>query len=294
MYAYHVRAALSVIVRLICVAFVVLAAFAVPNAWSLTSKSDYVLEGSTLYVPLQICEPRSISFGLNNTVVNFFDDEPQSIAVDVTNSTGDLEDNDTQNLKNDVDDVECHTLDNLINACVLSILFAMAATLIFFLFDALAYYKKVRAGVAMGMSLFLVFILVMAAASCYAMYEEMVYWEEHLQKRFDDLDNLYGVDEVRMHGNKFYIAVAFVLALIAAGALLVDTLVIFCCGENVRPAPAYKPATAVPPSEQATAAAANAPSDSGAPVPLMSSSEEEGEVPPMGSSAGSKPAWTNV
>ena len=286
MSAYLVRSVLSIVVRLICLAFVVLAAFAVPNAWSLTQEQDYVLEGSTLYIPLRICEPRSISFGLNTTV--YFFEEPQAISVDA-NNTANATDSDTtadQNVKND-DDLQCHTLDNLINACVLSIIFAMAATLIFFVFDAMAYYKKVRAGVAMGMTLFLVLILIMASASCYAMYQEMTYWQEHFEKLFHDMaqDNNYGVEEVKPHGNKLFVALTFIAALIAAGAVLVDTLIIFCCGENIKPA--SKPPVQPAPSEQAIP---STPADASAETSPPQSTEEE---PPMGT-AGGKPAWTNV
>jgi ABC-type glycerol-3-phosphate transport system permease component len=268
-------------------AFVVLAAFAVPNAWSLTQEQDYVLEGSTLYIPLRICEPRSISFGVNTTV-HFFED-PQAISVDTNSTANETAVNTTADKEvNNDDDLPCHTLDNLINACVLSIIFAMTATLIFFVFDAMAYYKKVRAGVPMGMALFLVFILVMASASCYAMYQEMTYWQEHFEKLFHDLEpNDYGVEEVQPHGNKSFIAWTFVLALIAAGAVLVDTLVIFCCGENIKPA-VKPPRPPAPPSEQALPPA-NAPAAdaSAETTPPLSEEEEPG-------SAGGKPAWTNV
>ena len=290
MSAYLVRCALSIVVRLICVAFVVLAAFAIPNAWSLTQEQDYVLEGSTLYIPLRICDPRSISFGVNTTV-HFFD-EPQVVSVDSTNSTANATAATTDAAKevNDDADLQCHTLDNLINACVLSIIFAMTATLIFLVFDAMVYYKKVRAGAAMGMALFLVFILVMASASCYAMYQEMTYWQEHFEKLFQDKEfDDYGVEDVQPHGNKMFVALTFVMALIAAGGVLVDTFVIFCCGENIKPA--SKPSRQSAPSEQALPPA-NAPAAdaSAETTPPLSVEEEE---PPMGS-AGSKPAWTNV
>jgi len=269
--AYIARAVISVIIRLVCVAYVVLAGWAIPNAWSLT-ENEYELKGSTLYVPIQICNPQSITFGVNQTV-QFVD----AVTANATASTANASDATTP---------ACHTMDHLINACVLSIILSMAAMVLFFVFDALSYFKKVRIGAVMGISLMLVFILVMAAACCYALYEEMDSWETYFQKEFDDMDdsqNEYGIQNVQTHGNKAILAIAFVLALIAAGSLLLDTFILFCCGENVKPRTTNgKPDAPLRASEQ----------------PKPEPSPVEPETPPAGGDdeplAGSgKPAWTN-
>jgi len=268
MSSYILRAVISVLVRLVCVAFLVFAGLAIPNAWSL-NENEYELEGSTLYVPIQICRPQSITFGVNKTV-----DFSNVTATTTTANTS------------DATTPACHTMEHLINACVLSIMFAMASMIVFFVFDALSYYKKVRVGAVMGMSFMLVFILIMAAACCYALFEEMDSWEKHFQQLFDDMQddqNEYGIENVKTHGKKGMLATAFLLALIAAGALLLDTFILFCCGENLKPRTTNgKPEAPAPASEQ-PAASEDTPVEQETPPPSTDNDNVSG-----------KPAWTNV
>ena len=261
-----VRTAITVLARLTCIGFLVSAGLAIPEAWSLNKEEDYVRSGSTLYVPLLICEPQSISYSQSNNTVTFGDD----------------------------DDIgKCRSLEYLINACVASILFAMAALLIFFLFDTLARCKRgpVGSSSVLGMSLFLTFILVQAAACCFALYKEMDFWENYFQNAFDAIEDSE-ITEVETHGNKTTLYITFILALVSAGALLFDTLLIFCCGtgSSERKRRKSKRQDERPQNEQPTASAPS--SDD-----LNRTAEEESfDASPQDDQlvSSSRPAWTNV
>jgi len=257
-----VRTVITVVTRLICIAFVVFAAFAIPEAWSLNDEG-YQVVGSTLYVPIHMCEPQSITVGdpaANNTIV--FEDGEEK---------------------------ECHTLEYLINACVASIIFAMGAMIIFFLFDTLARCNKgpVSRASVLGMSFFMTFILVQAAACSYALYNQMDFWETYFQKQFADMKD-QEITDVKTHGNKNFVFINFVLALTAAGAMLFDTLtLIFCCSDNS--GARRQPKKSEQPAVAAASDNLNQTTDERveqAPPAV----EEEDEI--MGS--GGKPAWTNV
>jgi hypothetical protein len=154
--------------RLVGLLFLVAAALSIPEAWKL-NESEYTRsenDNKTIFVPIEICDKSSITIDGQAVVFKTRSDES----------------NDGNSNNSD-----CHTLEYLINACVASILFAGAATIIFFIFDLLARYHTsgpVSRSAVLGMSFFLSFILVQTAACCYALYMECDYWEEYFTERF--------------------------------------------------------------------------------------------------------------
>lgn len=228
----------SVITRIVCIGFLVVAGFTIPQAWQLND-SEYHMggdNGRTVYVPIEICDKQSIS--VDGSAIIF-----------PGNMNG------------------CHTLEYLINACVASLIFACAAMLLFVLFDTLARCNKgpVAHSSVLGMSLFLTFILVQSAACCYALYKECKYWEDYFLAQYKALGSNQ-VDEVKTYGDKLYFFVACMLALGTALLLLIDTLLSFCTGDDRRKPASTTPAQPTP--------AQPAPSEA-APTEMNKSTDEE-------------------
>lgn len=219
--------------RLACVGFLCIAGFTIPQVWKL-NVGGYHIENGTLFIPLEICEP-----------------------VRVT-----VDGNDFNFLGKDIG--HCHTLDYLVNACAASIIFAMAAMVVFYFFDALARCNTgpVNRSSTLGMSFFMTFILIQAAACCFALYKECKFWEDYYLTQFEELPSNH-ITTVDTYGKKTWFIFTCLTALITAALLLLDTLLCFCWGvdkrkgsDESRPRPEPKP------SEPAQSTATSDPSSS--------------------------------
>jgi hypothetical protein len=186
---------ISVITRLACIGFVVVAGFTIPEAWNLLKETEQVatLEDNIVYIPIEIC------FGTETITDN------------------------------------CHSLRFFINACVASMFFAGFAILLFFLFDCMSRFCKgpITRPSVIGMCLFLTFILVQTAACNYALYKECMYWEEYFMKYYTEIESV-DVKDVRTYGNKFFFLLTGIAALSSAGLLFLESVVAFCSGDTTR------------------------------------------------------------
>ena len=261
MAAFPILKLFTLVARLACLTFVVIAGFTIPQAWNL-NESEYTKDGSTVYIPLEICEPVTISVDGNAIIFQ---------GKDIG---------------------KCHTLNYLINACVASMIFAMAATLVFVLFDTLVRCNKgpVKHSSVLGMSLFLTFILVQAAACCYALYNECEFWQDYFMARFKDI-NSDSVDEVKTYGDTFYFRLTCMVALGTAALVLLDTLLGFCCGGETNNNNANKRK-----SETKSIVQPEAPSTAASTSDLNKSTDEEQESVAANSSPEAEPEpknWTD-
>jgi len=284
-----VRTAITVLARLTSIGFLVVAAFTIPEAWSLNREQDYVRDGSTLFVPIQVCEPESILFA-QTEVGNSTSSSNNNTAVTATFDFA------------DIDTEKCHSLEYLINACVASVIIAMAALLIFFLLDTLVRCNNAGASKTpvLGMNFFLTFILVQAGVCCFAVYKEMDFWESYFQKLYDTMDDNDGITNVETHGNKLYLLITFILAIVSAAALLLDTLLIFCCGDNINRHQSERKSKRKSNNWQTTSEQPLPPpaaNDSSNEANKQTGTEENAMIPydeqqqPV---SNDKPAWTNV
>jgi hypothetical protein len=199
---------LSAFTRLVCLAFLVFAALAILEAMELLQDGyTFDEDDGTLYVPLQTCEPEKISIGGSTVLIDFDDDD-------------------------DTGGQECHTLDYLVMACGFSYVFAAAAVISFFVFDALARcgVGPINRSTVLGMALFMFFILVQCAACSWGLAQECRFWEDYLTKVYKDITDTEQVEEVKTYANPTWYLVAGGVALGAAFLLLLDASLNFCCG----------------------------------------------------------------
>lgn len=186
------------ITRVLCLGYVVMAGFGFIEARQLLS-GTYELRGSTLYIPLEICQPSSISVDGN------------TISTDAT------------------DVGRCQTLDYLVNACAISLVFSAVAVLIYMVVDGLLRIGRGPFGKATvaGMGLFLLFILIQTTVCIYALWSQARFWTDYFNDVYDALDsaNNYGIDNVTTHGNSLILLVVGILAVVVAGAVLIDSIV---------------------------------------------------------------------
>lgn len=195
------KAILFFISRFVCVSFLVISGIALPHIWSLT-KEDFSRseDGFTVFIPLEMCAPQSIAV------------EGLALIFDARDSN------------------QCHALVYLIGACAASVIFAGVAMLLFFLFDMMARCEcgPITPSAVLGMSVFLAFGLVQAAACCWALYKECGYRQDYFMEMFQKRGT-EGIAEVRTHGNRNWFLATMIAALVTAGFLLLDSILNFLC-----------------------------------------------------------------
>jgi hypothetical protein len=168
------KAVLFFISRFVCVGFLIVAGIALPQIWSLT-KEEYTrsADGFTVYIPLEMCAPQTIS--------------ADGLAI----------------IFNARDANQCHTLVYLIGACAASVIFAGVAMLLFFLFDMMARCQcgPITPSAVLGMSIFMALGLTQTAACCWALYQECGYRQEFFMDMFEKR-GVSDIADVKTHGNR--------------------------------------------------------------------------------------------
>jgi len=126
----------------------------------------------------------------------------------------------------------CHTLQFLVQAVVLSLIFGMAAMVVFFLFDLLSSRKIGPLGKSsvLGMGLFLIFILVQSAICTWALARESHFWSSYYSNLYQELgyNDAYGVSTVKTYGNTTLLFAAGAVAVFASFLLFVEAIVKVC------------------------------------------------------------------
>lgn len=181
------------------VGFIVISGFAVDETRQLLN-DQYHQIGNVLYIPLLICRPDNIEV------------DGESIAFDANEDS-------------------CRNMKYLVNACALSLIFSMAATFTFMVFDILAFFNKgpfKKTKSVLGMGLFLIFILVQTAVCIWSVASEAQYWTNYFTEMIGDL-GLDGVKTISTYGNFKIMYAAGVFTLANSGLLLVTALIGLCC-----------------------------------------------------------------
>jgi hypothetical protein len=256
----------SAFARLVCLSFVVLAGLTIPEAWKMND-SERVLEGSTLYVPLAVCSPNSI--------------ETDGLAI----------------ILGDDSDKKCHTLDSFINAYVASLIFAIAGTVFFIAFDILerSHNGMVSRGSVLGMGFFLTFIILQAAAGCWAMLEETTYWTDYYNEALKNMNSTVAVSNVEMLGNTDYIMYTFYVALASAGLILFSTVLDVCCGGGNRQAkPVKETKHQQPPKQKSSTASTIVPPPEFPDVLKEDEKLDDNSMQEAPVQEGERPSWSNV
>jgi hypothetical protein len=196
-----VKAVLFFISRFVCLGFLIIAGITLPQIWSLT-KEDFnrSADGFTVYIPLEMCAPQSISV------------EGLSIIFDTRDTN------------------QCHALVYLIGACAASVIFAGVAMLLFFLFDMMARCEcgPITPSAVLGMSIFMALGLTQTAACCWALYQECGYREDFFMEMFDKR-GAGDIAHVKTHGNRSWFLATMIVAIVAAALLLLDSIMNFLC-----------------------------------------------------------------
>lgn len=196
---------LTLVSRILLLAYVVLAFLTFPEARKLL-KSNFHVNGSTLYMPLIFCDYETIAF--DGSVLSF----------DTTSIEG------------------CTTLDFLVNAAAASLIVSAAASLLFLLADAL--YRVgtlrntwVKTSTLLGFAIFLIFILIQAAISSWALAAEAQRHLEYTDGVFEKIGfyEAYGFDQLKSHGEATWLWVAGGAAILAGTGVLLDSLVNVLC-----------------------------------------------------------------
>lgn len=198
----NIKAAFFFASRLCSLAFLAIACATLPQVVRL-AKNEYLRDGNTIMIPLQMCAPQSIEF--EGGALLFSGDEVG----------------------------ECHALTYVVAACAASIVFGIAALLLFFVFDGMVRLRigpfKIRT--VLGMSFYLGFSLIQAAVCCWALYKETSSRQAYFATMFA---NAQKKESVATYGdpNSFYRTM--VLALTTASLLIVDSIYTFFFGLTVK------------------------------------------------------------
>jgi hypothetical protein len=165
----------------------------------------YRYKDDTLFVPLVLCVPESI------------DIDGEILIMDTSATSMD----------------QCRQLDYLINACAISLLFSIAASILFLLVDCMARYQRgpFNMSSAAGMGLFLVFILLQAGISTGALVEQTYFWVQHFQGIVDETNNNgnLGFDKVQSYANQTVLTSTALCAFGCSLVIFVHAMVYQCC-----------------------------------------------------------------
>lgn len=194
----NIKAAFFFTSRLCSLAFLGVAFTTLPQVVRL-NKNEYLRDGNTILIPLQMCAPDSISF--EGGVLLFSGEE-----------VGD-----------------CHALTYIVGACAASIIFGIVALLMFFVFDGMVRLRvgpfKVRT--VLGMSFYLAFSLIQAAVCCWALYKETSARQEYFTIMFEKARK---TESVATYGDPNWFYRTMVVALTTAALLIVDSIYTFFFG----------------------------------------------------------------
>ncbi|KAL7561372.1 hypothetical protein ACA910_001476 [Epithemia clementina (nom. ined.)] len=190
-------------VRLVGLLFAVAAALSIPPTRDMLASDVEVNSDNVLYVPIEICIPSEIVFN------------GQTVTVPTTDNGG------------------CHTLSFFINACVMSLVLSIVATIMNFCFDFAARCKlgNISLNAVASMSLFLVFILLQTAVCCWAIAKELDFWNSYFDKVHDELGDSFLTD-IQTRGSRNRLVVTGTLSVLFAALLLVEAFFNFCCAKR--------------------------------------------------------------
>eukprot|EP00526_Cylindrotheca_closterium_P016128 CAMPEP_0113650198 /NCGR_PEP_ID=MMETSP0017_2-20120614/26704_1 /TAXON_ID=2856 /ORGANISM="Cylindrotheca closterium" /LENGTH=260 /DNA_ID=CAMNT_0000562681 /DNA_START=52 /DNA_END=834 /DNA_ORIENTATION=+ /assembly_acc=CAM_ASM_000147 len=178
-------------------------------------------------------------------------------------------------------EIQCESLDFLINSCAASLLFASVSSFVFIIIDWMSRHNKghFNMSAAAGMGLFLFFILLMTGITTGALVEQNMHWVETHQIVLNNMG--YSDITAEAYGNLAVITSASVFAFIAAMVTAVDATLIRCCAKN--------------PAGKIVETAAPMPADETAPMPSKTvepATTSETTVPfGNGPAASDRPAW---
>jgi hypothetical protein len=215
--------ALTIFTRLVCLGFVVVAGIAIPQLLSLLDSTSPELDGTTLYVPLTVCESVSLQTG-QPTLMNATATSSQNVSTTAENGT----------VRPALGDANCLDHDNsIIWTVIISLVFSMAAVAIFVLFGILADYKlgPFNKSAVLGMGLFLIFILTQSAICVWSLVSSTQYWESYYESRFQS-DPSLGITDVKVYGSIPLLMATGGVAVGAAAFSLLDCWSRLCCKSN--------------------------------------------------------------
>lgn len=194
----NIKAALFFSSRLCSFGFLAVAFTTLPHVVRL-AKNEYLRDGDTILVPLQMCAPESIEF--EGGALLFSGDDVG----------------------------ECHALTYIVGACAASVIFGMAALLLFFVFDGMVRLRigPFRMRTVLGMSFYLAFCMIQTAACCWALYKECSARQDYFERMFQEAEKS---ENVATYGNPNWFYRTMILALTAGSLLIVDSIFTFFWG----------------------------------------------------------------
>jgi len=195
----------TIAARVLCLAYFLVACITFPQARRFLSDKGKIDDG-IYYMPLIICDFETVE--QTGTTISF-----------------------------DTDSIEgCTTLDLLVNAAAASLIVSAVAVFVYLAADILLRYGKlqnswVKKSTLMGFAIFLIFILIQAAISSWALAAQAKRFIDYTDALFTKLDyfEIYDIDEVKSHGNPNWLWTAGAASILAATGVFVDSLVTVLC-----------------------------------------------------------------
>lgn len=212
----------SAVTRLTSVAWIILSGFAIDQLRTVFTPDEYILDGDTLYIPLEVCTPTSIvvkgqSIGLDNAI-------PQ-----------------------------CGTIIYFYDAIVVSLIVSDVCLAAYLFFGVLATHQKccsMKPSVAYGMGAFTVFPLIQSAILLWMLYRLAEDWIDEITPYLDNLDvGGVAIKTVRYSGNMKVILSTAGLALALCLFMLVDAMETICCSVRRKNWKSRKGSDRPPPEE---------------------------------------------
>lgn len=191
--------------RTLYVAFVIVALLTFPQMRQLLDNA-WTKQGSTLYVPLVICQPDSIE--VDGSIISF-----------------------------DANDVGgCFTMNFLVNACAASLLLSSLAVIIFLVMDVLWRWHNpknlYRLSRNAGTGTFLTIILLQAAFCVGSLVREADFWVGYFSTMVNQMkasgSSSYNYDHVETYANRSLLWTTTGIGFLAAFVTAIEHLVGFC------------------------------------------------------------------
>ena len=195
------------LVRIVGASFAIAAILSVPSTRDMLNNDYEVTSDGVLLVPIQICIPTEI-------IVS----EGESITIPVTEEN----------------DEGCHDLSYFINVCVMSLILSVVATGFYFGFDLAARFKfgNITRSAVASLSLFFVFILLQTVVCCWAIAEELNFWNgyfDDIHSKLQDSSLYESISDIETRGNRMKLMVTGLLGLLFVILLLVESFITLCC-----------------------------------------------------------------
>jgi len=225
--------------RFVGLGFVVVAGYSIPEALKLLGDS-YEQSGSTLFVPLLICEPvRIFSASFSDRCSHNTYPHLLTLACFAVLSQSEIQIEGSTLVFNstEVSDAgSCHNLQYLVQLVISSLALSIAAMVVFFIFDFFASRKIGPFGKSsvLGMGLFLIFILVQSAICTYALASECLFWTKYFTQIYSasGYDDAYGINSIRTYGNSTLLFATGGIAVLASFLLLLEAVAKACLKEG--------------------------------------------------------------